>query len=94
MFYKSILENLTPIFNLNYEEKKLYRPEGVKNWGFSEYSDEVYEICVSFLAKDNSASFRYWVRDENRNIVYKKAVKKLFYYMKFVYVIKIKKWLK
>ena len=94
MFYKKILDIMVSLFGIKYEEKKLYRPEGVVYWGLSDYADEVYEVYVSISTKDHSGSFGYWVHDEERDIAYKKAVKKAFSHMKWSYIIKTKKWLK
>lgn len=94
MFYKKILDIMVSLFGIEYEEKKLYRPEGIMQWGFSDYADEVYEVYVSLSNKDHNGSFGYWVHDEERDIAYKKALKKVFSHMKWSYIIKIKKWLK
>lgn len=94
MFYRKVLQSLIPLFNLKVEEKKLYRPEGVVYWGYSDYANEVYEVYVSISYKDHNGSFGYWVHDEERDMAYKKALKKVFYNMKWSYGIRLKKWLK
>lgn len=94
MFYKKILQSLIPLFDLNVEERKLYRPEGVTYWGFSDYADEVYEVYVSISVKDHHGSFGYWVHDEECDMAYKKALKKLFSHVKWSYKIRLGRWLR
>ena len=94
MFYKKVLQSLILLFDLNVEERKLYRPKGVTYWGFSDYADEVYEVYVSILTKGHHGSFGYWVHDESLNMAYRKAIIKILSHLVWLYSLRLKKWLR
>lgn len=94
MFYKKIYMTLVPFFGINTEEKKIYKPEGITYWGYSDYADMVYEVYTSFVSKDHNGSFGYWVHDEEIDGAYKKALGKIFSHIKWSYKVRFEKWLK
>ncbi len=71
---KILLELLCKLYKLNYVVKKLYRPEGCKDWGFSDTKDVAYSIYVT---RKNSTkkyyAFGFWINDDNLSKAYLRA---------------------
>ncbi len=95
MIYKRIFLMLVKTFDLKSELKKTYKPEGVKNWGLSDYADMVYELYVTnYNDKSKSGSFGFWTHHEDEDTVYKMALKRAIKYLVWTYKIRFSKWLK
>ena len=95
MIYKRIFLMLVKTFDLKSELKKIYRPEGVKNWGFSDYADIVYEVYVTkYKIGVKNASFGFWVHHEDEGTAYKLALNKAIKFLIWTYKVRLNKWLK
>lgn len=95
MIYKEIFFKLAKVFGLKSELNKIYRPSGVKNWGFSDYADMVYEVYVTnYNGKPKNCSFGFWAHDEDEDTAYKLAIKRVIKCLVWTYKVRFSKWLK
>ena len=88
--YKYILDLLSHIFNLMISERVIGRPSGIKYWGYSDTSDTVYEICISF--KDEYLNL--FVHGDSLGSAYLKAIMNIVSRLFRLNMKKFKKFLK
>ena len=88
--YKYILDLLSHICNLMISERVIGRPSGIKYWGYSDTSDTVYEICISF--KDEYLNL--FVHGDSLGSAYLKAIMNIFSNLKQSYKVRLGRWLK
>ena len=90
--YKYILDLLSHIFNLMISERVIERPNGIKYWGYSDTSDTVYEICISF--KDGYLNSFVFVHGDSLGSAYLKAIMNIVSRLFRLNMKKFKKFLK
>ena len=95
MIYKKMFIALANMFGLRSELKRVYRPEGIKNWGLSDHADTVYQVYVTnYDVGIKNCSFGFWVNNEDEDTAYKMAFNKTVTFLIWSYKMKFKKWLK
>ena len=93
--YEKIFKFLARFFNLKTEIKVLTRPDGMEHWGYSDYSDSVYQLYVTNYNKNgDNGLFGFWKHSEELEDVYRQGIIKLCSNLKWAYTIRIKRWLK
>ena len=92
--YGNILDILAKLTNVRVENKIRMRPEGVVNWDYSDTSDIVNELYVTNFTKEQYSSFGFWVHGDTYEEAAKKAIGRLLVSLKWLYKVRIMKWLR